>query len=137
APIDARAELAASADDLARLELTDRVAQLGDALDAATDGKRRAYVEQHGVCGVARFHSTAGARIYQLSVETFPKHVNNVYVVLEPGSALMLDCGSGFESSRRDLALGFAVLRAMYAEEARYEALDFVVVSHAHLDHFG
>jgi glyoxylase-like metal-dependent hydrolase (beta-lactamase superfamily II) len=72
-----------------------------------------------------------------MSVETFPHHVNNVYLLVEEGSRILFDCGSGSDSSSRDLALGFAVVRAAFGEEARYESLDWCVVSHAHYDHFG
>jgi len=135
-PGEARVRLAASAAEVDQLGLTARAEQLGRVLDGGAE-LRNAYVEQHGACGVARFRAGPRTRVYLMPVETFPRHVNNVYVVLEPGSALMLDCGSGFETSRRDLALGFAVLRAMFGEEVRYEHLDWVVVSHAHYDHFG
>ena len=60
-----------------------------------------------------------------------------MYLVLEGDSRVLFDCGSGAPSSRRDLALGFAVVRAAFHEEARYEALDTCLVSHAHFDHFG
>ncbi|MEO6574745.1 MAG: MBL fold metallo-hydrolase, partial [Polyangiaceae bacterium] len=38
---------------------------------------------------------------------------------------------------RRDMALGFAVIRAMFGEDVHYEQLDWCVISHAHMDHFG
>jgi glyoxylase-like metal-dependent hydrolase (beta-lactamase superfamily II) len=114
-----------------------RVDQLTRAVEGKREDDRRAYIEQHGVAGVQRFHSKSGARIYSMSVETFPKHVNNVYLVLEEGSAILFDCGSGLGFSQRDLALGFAVVREAFGETARYEDLDWCVVSHAHYDHFG
>ena len=72
-----------------------------------------------------------------MSVETFHDHINNVYLLIEQGSAILFDCGSGLDSSRRDLALGFAVVREVFGESARYEDLDWCVISHAHFDHFG
>ena len=98
---------------------------------------RRVYLEQHGIAGVQRFHSQGGTRIYSMSVETFPRHINNIYLLIDAGSAILFDCGSGLDSSRRDLALGFAVVRDVFGETARYEDLDWCVVSHAHFDHFG
>ena len=47
-----------------------------------------------------------------MRVETFPHHVNNVYLLVEEGSTVLFDCGSGSPISRRDLALGFAVVQA-------------------------
>jgi glyoxylase-like metal-dependent hydrolase (beta-lactamase superfamily II) len=134
---DAMRRLADAKDELVLMGLEARFDSLGRAVESALPMERSAYAEQFGVGGVRRFHTSSGSRIYCLSVETFPHHVNNVYVVLEGGSRLMFDCGSGAPSSRRDLALGFAVVRAIFGEDVRYEALDWCVVSHAHFDHFG
>ncbi len=134
---DAMRRLADAEADVAALGAMARFEQLGRAIESGRAGDRAAYAAEHGVAGTQRFVSSGGARVYALSVETFPHHVNNVYVVLEEGSRLMLDCGSGAESSRRDLALGFAVLGAVFGEDVRLEALDTCLVSHAHFDHFG
>lgn len=107
------------------------------ALAEGTAHDRRTYIEQHGVAGVRRFHAGSGGRIYALEVETFPNHVNNVYLVLDGGSSILFDCGSGSATSERDLALGFAVVREQFGEDVQLETLDWCVVSHAHYDHFG
>ncbi len=134
---DAMSRLADAKDELAALGLEAKFEALGRTVESGRPADRAAYAEQFGAGGVRRFHTSKGARIYQLSVETFPHHINNVYVVLEDDSRLMLDCGSGSASSRRDLALGFAILRSVFGEDVRQEALDWCVVSHAHFDHFG
>jgi glyoxylase-like metal-dependent hydrolase (beta-lactamase superfamily II) len=134
---DAMRRLADLPDELALMGWEARFEALGKAVEPALPADRASYAEQFGIAGVRRFHTVAGVRIYCLSVETFPHHVNNVYVVLEGDSRLMFDCGSGAPSSRRDLALGFAVVRAIFDEPVKYETLDWVVVSHAHFDHFG
>src|SRR5690606_8318541 len=87
--------------------------------------------------GTRRFRAGRETRIYQIGVETFPRHVNNVYLVVEEGHTLLFDAGSGMPSSKRDLALGFAVIRGVLGEDVRWEDLDLCVVSHAHSDHFG
>jgi glyoxylase-like metal-dependent hydrolase (beta-lactamase superfamily II) len=137
APAEARASLVASAEDVALSGHTVQAAALIHALDSTDPAVQRAYIDKHGVAGVRFFHAGEQTRIYCLDVETFPLHVNNVYVVLEPGSSVMIDCGSGTESSTRDLALGFAVVRAVFGEDVRYEQLDWCVITHAHIDHFG
>jgi glyoxylase-like metal-dependent hydrolase (beta-lactamase superfamily II) len=134
-PDGARLALRACEDDVAVVGDAERLTELLRAIDDPS--AREAYVRAHGVCGVRRFAAGPVARIYQMTVETFPRHVNNLYAILEPGSSVLFDCGSGLPSSRRDLALGFAVVRAMYAENLRWESLDWCVVSHAHHDHFG
>jgi glyoxylase-like metal-dependent hydrolase (beta-lactamase superfamily II) len=136
-PRGALIKLAEEGGDVARVGVEARVDQLKRAIDAGREEDRRAYIEQHGVAGVQRFRSKAGARIYCMCVETFPKHINNIYLLIDDGSTILFDCGSGLESSRRDLALGFAVVRAAFGEIARYTDVDWCVVSHAHYDHFG
>lgn len=136
-PDGARLALRACSDDVAVVGETQRLEDLLASIDGGEVGAARSsYVAAYGVCGVRRFDA-GPARIYQLTVETFPRHINNVYVVVEAGSTVMLDCGSGLPTSERDLALGFAVARAMYGEDVRWEALDWCIVSHAHVDHFG
>lgn len=134
---EAMRRLADAKDELSLLGLEGRFELLGRTVESAAPADVRSYAEQFGVAGVRRFHSARGARIYALSVETFPHHINNIYVLLEDDSRILFDCGSGAPSSRRDLALGFAVVRAVFGESLRYEALDWCVVSHAHFDHFG
>ncbi len=137
APADARAKLVSNAEDVARTGHAPRVAQLFHALDSGDPVVVRTYVDQHGAAGVRRFHAGEKTRIYCLEVETLPRHVNNIYVLLEPGSAVLVDCGSGFDSSVRDLDLGFAIVRAVFAEEVTFAELDWCVITHAHIDHFG
>jgi glyoxylase-like metal-dependent hydrolase (beta-lactamase superfamily II) len=136
-PTEARARLAEHADEVALVGAEARAASLARAIDMPGGDDRRTYIEQYGVAGVRHFRAGSGTRIYALEVETFPHHVNNVYLLLEQGSAILFDCGSGVATSQRDLALGFAVVRAAFEEDIRYDALDWCVVSHAHFDHFG
>ncbi|HEY8087728.1 MAG TPA: MBL fold metallo-hydrolase, partial [Polyangiaceae bacterium] len=135
---DALARLAEERDAVVALGWEGRFDALGKVIDSRNEADRATYLEQHGVGGVTRFHSGSGkARIYCMSVETFPHHVNNIYVLCEEGHRILFDCGSGSLSSRRDLALGFAIVRDAFHEDVRYETLDWCVVSHAHFDHFG
>ncbi|MBK8252439.1 MAG: MBL fold metallo-hydrolase [Polyangiaceae bacterium] len=110
-----------------------------EALEASKNNyaSRGDYIARFGCVGVRRFQSRGDVAIYLMPVETFPHHINNVYLLIEPGHTTLFDVGSGLESSRRDLALGFAVVRSMFGENARYETVDLAIVSHAHIDHFG
>ena len=134
---DALAHLGDEREAIGQLGLDGRFDTLTRVIDGGAPSDRETYAEQHGVAGVRRFRAGTTTNVYCLSVETFPHHVNNVYLLAEEGSRILFDCGSGTTTSRRDLALGFAVVRAMFHEEARWEALDWCVVSHAHIDHFG
>lgn len=48
---------------------------------------------------LARFETGSGARIYRIPVETFPGHINNVYLVLDRGVSTLVDVGSGLPLS--------------------------------------
>jgi glyoxylase-like metal-dependent hydrolase (beta-lactamase superfamily II) len=131
----ARAQLEELSTARPELDLGVRLERLDSA--TADESSRRSYTERYGCAGVRRFGARGDVRIYLMPVETFPRHINNVYLILEPGHAMLFDVGSGVPSSMRDLALGFATVRAAFGEDARYEAIDTAIVSHAHIDHFG
>lgn len=131
-PDGARLGLRAMLDDLAAVGCDVRLADLDRALDHPHE--RGAYAAQYGLAGVTTF-VTAKSRIHRIEVETFPRHVDNVYVVERAEGTILVDAGSRLASSRRDLALGFAILAAQ-GERVRWEALDVCLVTHAHSDHF-
>jgi glyoxylase-like metal-dependent hydrolase (beta-lactamase superfamily II) len=110
-----------------------------DELATVADGKadRGDYRERFGVAGVRRFATSGGATIYLLAVETFPDHVNNVYVIREGQRLTLYDCGSQVASSREDFSRAQAVLAKVYEESLDLDAVGDVIVSHAHIDHFG
>lgn len=110
-----------------------------DELATVADGKadRGAYREAHGVAGVRRFVTAGGATIYLIAVETFPDHVNNVYLVRDGARATLYDCGSQMASTQKDLTRAQAVLAQVYDERRGLDDVGDVILSHAHIDHFG
>jgi glyoxylase-like metal-dependent hydrolase (beta-lactamase superfamily II) len=116
-------------------EAVARTAQL--AAIAEGRGDREAYREQHGVCGVQRFPTAGGATIYLMKVETFPDHVNNVYLICEGGRATLYDCGSQTAQSQDELKRASVILRNVFGEKLGLDDVKDVVISHAHIDHFG
>ncbi|HEY1586823.1 MAG TPA: hypothetical protein VGH63_14115, partial [Polyangia bacterium] len=76
-----------------------------DELATVAEGKaaRADYRDAHGVAGVRRFVTAGGATIYLLAVETFPDHVNNVYLIRDGERVTLYDCGSQTHQSRQDL----------------------------------
>jgi glyoxylase-like metal-dependent hydrolase (beta-lactamase superfamily II) len=101
---------------------------------------RDAYVAQYGVAGVRRFDARkggGGALLYLLQVETFPDHVNNVYLIVDGARVTLYDCGSQTATSREDLLRAEAVLGAVYRAPAGLDDATDVIISHAHIDHFG
>lgn len=86
---------------------------------------------------VRRFETRSGVRIYLLPLETFPQHVNNVYLILDGEHSTLFDVGSGTPQSVEDLARGFAEVRERFGEAAEVRRVRHVVISHSHIDHFG
>ena len=86
---------------------------------------------------LARFETASGARIYRIPVETFPGHINNVYLILDRGVSTLVDVGSGLPQSVEDLHGGFEALRTHFGERVRLEGVQHVVITHSHIDHFG
>lgn len=86
---------------------------------------------------LARFESRSGARIYRIPIETFPGHINNVYLILDGHTSTLVDVGSGLPQSVEDLRGGMAAVESHFGERLRLEAVQHVVVTHAHIDHFG
>ena len=96
----------------------DQVEALARLAAGPKDGPlRRAYVDQFGCAGVQRFRSRAGVVIYSFQAETFPGHINNLYLIdgRVPGvgstqDLVLLDAGSQLEQSARDMERARAVL---------------------------
>ena len=86
---------------------------------------------------VRRHLSRRGIRIYQLPIETFPQHVNNVYLILDGDRSTLFDVGSGTPQSIEDLTRGFAEVRERFGEPVDLASVQHVVISHSHIDHFG
>ncbi|MBI2524738.1 MAG: MBL fold metallo-hydrolase [Candidatus Rokubacteria bacterium] len=86
---------------------------------------------------VTRFVSASGIRAYLLPVETFPGHVNNIYLILDGGQVTLLDVGSGLEMSNEGLERRIGEVRERFREDVTLEQVQHVVISHAHMDHFG
>ncbi len=84
-----------------------------------------------------RFVSRSGIRVYQMPVETFPGHVNNIYLILDNDVVTLFDVGSGTPDSIEGLQARMAEVRERFGERARLEDVQHVVISHAHIDHFG
>ena len=103
---------------------------------AAGRRARSAYVEAHDACGVKRYQTAGGRVIYLLPVETFPDHVNNVYLVRDREHRFLFDAGTPRDSARDDFARAGRVLAALFDEPRALERIDDLIVSHAHADHF-
>lgn len=110
---------------------TDALAKL------AGGGSKKDYLDQFGAVGVRQFATSGGASIYMMQVETFPDHVNNVYLIREGGRSTLYDCGSQTHLSAGDLRRADLVLKQIFGDEEGLDGVRDVVISHGHIDHFG
>lgn len=118
---------------LAQLGTQDRVA-------------RGAYIAEYGCGGTQRFATENGVVLYMIEAETFPGHVNNLYLIdarqsghslRTPEDLILFDAGSQGDTSRRDLDTARAVLARVYEEPGLLDRVRHVLISHGHIDHFG
>lgn len=86
---------------------------------------------------VTRFDTTDGRCIYCFQVQAFPTLMANIYVIDDGDELTLVDCGSGLERSNQELLAGFEALRETFDAPLSLERLDRIVITHAHMDHFG
>lgn len=72
-----------------------------------------------------------------MPVETFPGHVNNIYLIVDGEHLTLFDVGSGLPDSNEGLERALAEIRERFGEAVALDHVQHVVVSHAHIDHFG
>ena len=79
----------------------------------------------------ATFVTSGGARIDRIPVEAFPGFWAYTYLVRSAENNLLIDCGSGTDSSHNDLLNGL--------EQAGLQPSDLnhILLTHAHIDHYG
>lgn len=101
----------------------------------------RKYAEKYGVAGVQRFITRGKRKIYSLPIETFPNHVNNTYLILDGHGGLatstLIDVGTKLPTTMAGFERAFTVLREVWDENVFMDELDNVILTHAHIDHFG
>lgn len=78
-----------------------------------------------------------GARIYRIPVRAFPMLIANIHIVIIDDYIALIDTGTGIEESNDHLRMGLATLRDEWNERFRWDDLKRIVVTHAHIDHYG
>jgi glyoxylase-like metal-dependent hydrolase (beta-lactamase superfamily II) len=86
---------------------------------------------------ITRHEAPGGVRIYRLPIRVFPNLTANVYVVIAGDYAALVDTGSGLGDSDADLRTAFAALRSDWNERLTWTDLRRVIITHAHIDHYG
>ncbi len=79
----------------------------------------------------AFFETARGAKIHRIPVEAFPGFWAYAYVVQQGNNCVLIDAGSGTDSSHAKLLSGF--------QQAGLQPSDLthILLTHAHIDHFG
>lgn len=77
------------------------------------------------------FETSAGAKIHRIPVEVFPSFWAYVYAVQKGTYCVLIDSGSGTESSHDNLITGLQQVGIQPSE------LTHILITHAHIDHFG
>jgi len=79
----------------------------------------------------ATFETSSGAKIYRIPLEAFPNFWAYVYIVLKDNYRVLIDCGSGTDSSHEDLLSGLKQMGLQPSD------LTHILLTHAHIDHYG
>lgn len=79
----------------------------------------------------ASFETLRGANIHRIPLEVFPNFWAYAYLVLKDDLLVLIDCGSGTDSSHKNLLSGL--------QQAGIQPKDLthILLTHAHIDHYG
>jgi glyoxylase-like metal-dependent hydrolase (beta-lactamase superfamily II) len=79
----------------------------------------------------ATFETAGGAKIYRLPLQAFPNFWAYAYLVSIRDQHILIDTGSGTDSSHDDL------LNGLKRTELTPSDLTHIILTHAHIDHYG
>ena len=79
----------------------------------------------------ATFESSNGARVHRLPLEVFPQFWAYVYVLQKDEFCVLIDAGSGIDSSHQNL------LDGLQSAGLQASDLSHILLTHAHIDHYG
>ncbi|MCP4422687.1 MAG: MBL fold metallo-hydrolase [Chloroflexi bacterium] len=84
-----------------------------------------------------KFTTGNGRHIYTFPIQTFPSLVNNIYIISDGNQLILVDCGSGFDQANDQLSAGFTAVSQKFNEAISLEAINHILITHGHIDHFG
>ena len=83
-----------------------------------------------------KYVSSGGTTVYKLPIEAFQNHVTNCYLVMTDPITL-LDTASGWEPANQEFSKCFEGISEQFGEKVTLKDVDRVIITHAHIDHFG
>ncbi|MEM6795130.1 MAG: MBL fold metallo-hydrolase [Acidobacteriota bacterium] len=86
---------------------------------------------------ISRHEAGDGRTVYRLPLEVFPKFWGNAYLVTGGAKPILVDTGSGHETSNRGLIKGLEAVAERFGERVEPADLGAVVLTHGHIDHMG
>ncbi len=87
---------------------------------------------------VQRWTANNGLRIYRIRHQPYPYLSGYAYLLLGDGfPPTMFDAGSGEGTSFDDIISGIDQIRKKWKEKIKPEQIEHIIISHAHIDHFG
>src|SRR4051794_32506941 len=86
---------------------------------------------------VERFEASNGAIIFRIPLEVFSAYIAYANLVVYEGRQLLIDTGSGFGPSHKDLLAGLQTVTDEYGFATSLDRLDTIIITHGHVDHFG
>ena len=97
------------------------------------------YAKKFGIRGVRKSQISNGEVVYCIPAFCFPGssfmyHYTNCYLIIGKEITL-IDCAA--PNSEKSFEEGFNVVRNFYGESIKIEDIDNIIITHAHIDHFG
>lgn len=88
---------------------------------------------------ISRYEAPGGARIYRIPTHAFPstQFIVHVHLLIAGDYIALIDTGSGLGQSTPQLEAGLAALRAEWGEPVGWGDIRRIVITHAHIDHYG
>lgn len=86
---------------------------------------------------VARYQTERGVRIYRIAAQVFPMLVANIYLVIDGAYVALIDTGSGLGQSDEHVRSGIEQIRDEWGEQVGWADIRRIVITHAHVDHYG
>jgi glyoxylase-like metal-dependent hydrolase (beta-lactamase superfamily II) len=86
---------------------------------------------------VQRFTTNTGVTIYRISCQAFPTLVVHCYVLVGAGPVTLIDTGSGYGDSTRQLYQGLDSIGREFGTPITVHDIKRIIITHGHIDHFG